>query len=62
MLLYLENWKKTCVLFFRKNFRFLWYMTFQSVLIRPITLFLMGIFDADGSVPIPGVSIELLYI
>jgi len=46
----------------RKNFRFLWYMTFQSVLIRPITLFMMGIFDADGSVPIPGILYQTILV
>lgn len=38
----------------RKNFRVLWYGTFQSALIRPLTLFVQGVFDSDGSVSIPG--------
>jgi len=46
----------------RKNFRFLWYMTFQSALIRPFTLFLMGIFNADGSVQIPGILYQTILV
>jgi len=46
----------------RKNFRILWYGTFQSALIRPITLYFKGIFTSDGSIKVPGILYSAILI
>lgn len=46
----------------RKNFRILWYGTFQSAMVRPITLFIQGVIDSDGSVYIPHMLYEAILV
>lgn len=46
----------------RKNFRRLWYGTFQSALIRPITLYFKGILTSDGSIKVPGILYSVILV